>query len=77
MSEKLNEYLSNAILSVIDTAKNDNPNGYVINASIGDFEISGVKYQLQVSLNPNKGAWCKKSEIQMSEITEIINEVNN
>ena len=42
-----------------------------INSALGEVEISGCTYQIQISLISNKNLWCKENEVRFSEVVKI------
>lgn len=48
-----------------------NKEGNDITSAIGEVEIAGYTYQLQLSLVANNKLWCKENAIRFSEVVKI------
>ena len=64
------ETINITIQQLCEAAEN-NKEAHDINSALGEFEISGHTYQIQLSLIANKNLWCGKNEVRFSEVVKI------
>lgn len=49
----------------------DNPGKHDIQNAIGECEVNGVKYQMQVCLIANPKLWLAENEVRFTEVVKI------
>lgn len=56
------------LIQLLETAtKEKNKDRHDIDSAVGEFEVHGIEYQIQISLVANKKRWLKENEVRWSE----------
>lgn len=56
---------------LFEVAHNENKDKNDIETAIGEIEIKGVEYQIQIKMVANKKLWAGENEVRFSEVTKI------
>lgn len=60
-----------SLQKLFEVAEERNPNGNNIVTAIGEVEVNGIKYQIQLELVSDQKIWLKEDEIRLSEVVKL------